>query len=177
MKKKKDNKRQMLVLLLVYTIFVMISFLVDFSAGKTMGKNFFFFAKDMLMIFPPAFILVGLFMVWVNREIVEKYFGEASGIRGYLAAIVLASTTMYPFVIVIPMAAALAKKGARTSIVMTYLGANAVCRVPMTVFEASFIGIKFTIIRYVVSLPIIITTALLMEKFSGRKTMTDIEIE
>lgn len=134
------------------------------EAGKVMSDNLVLFSMDVFKLFPPAFILVGLFMVWVNRETVEKYFGTASGPLGYLAAILLACTTLYPFIVVLPIAGGLYKKGARLSIVLTYLGATAICRIPMTIFEASFLGIKFTIIRYLVSLPLIVLTSLLIER-------------
>nr|WP_281415074.1 permease [Fusibacter paucivorans] len=125
----------------------------------------------MFKLFPPAFVLVGLFMIWVNKETVEKFFGEASGIMGYVAAIALACTTLYPFVVVLPMGAALSKKGARLSIVLTYLGATAICRIPMTIFEASYLGIKFSMIRYAVSLPLIILSSVIIEKIVGKDYM------
>lgn len=170
MKQVKDKKKRkrMLIGLIGYGVFLILSILFDFEAGKQVGNNFMFFFWDMFKLFPPAFILVGLFMVWVDRKVIEKYFGEASGFMGHIAAIFLACTTLYPFIIVLPMGAALLKKGARLSIVMTYLGASAICRIPMTIFEASFLGIKFTVIRYVVALPLIIISSVIIEKMMGK---------
>lgn len=161
-----NKKKRWWLLILFYIAFVGLSYIIGFKPGEAIGQNFIFFAVDMIKIFPPAFILVGLFMVWVDRKTVEQIFGNASGMKGYLAAILLACTTVYPFVVVLPMASALLKKGGRLSIVMTYLGASAICRIPMTVFEASFIGIKFTIIRYVVSLPLVVITSIVIEKIT-----------
>ena len=165
---KKKKPVFMLILCACYALFIAGSFLFKYEAGIQIGENFGFFALDMIKLLPPAFILVGLFMVWISRETVEQYFGEASGAAGYLAAILLACTTLYPFVVVIPMANALSQKGARLSIVLTYLGATAVCRIPMTIFEASFLGVKFTIIRYLVSLPLIVLSSIIIEKMVGR---------
>ncbi|MCK5128575.1 MAG: permease [Clostridiales bacterium] len=170
-KNKKPNKKPMLILIAFYTLFVAVSYIFNFDSGIKMGENFAFFAIDMIKLFPPAFILVGLFMVWVDRKTIEKYFGEKSGLMGHLAAILLACTTLYPFVVVLPMAAALSKKGARLSIVLTYLGASAICRIPMTIFEASFLGLKFSILRYVISLPLIVLSSIFIEKIVGRKYM------
>lgn len=161
----------MLGAIIIYALFIGISFLLHFDSGIQMSKNFVFFAVDMLKLLPAAFILVGLFMVWVKRETVEKYLGTSSGLLGHLTAILLACTTLFPFVVVMPMAHALAKKGARLSIVLTYLGATAVCRIPMTIFEASFLGLKFSIIRYIVSLPLIILASILIEKWVGKDYM------
>ncbi len=165
----KKNKNLMIGMLIIYAMFIICSFIFKIDSGMTIGNNFGFFAVDMLKLFPPAFVLVGLFMVWVDRKIVERYFGEASGMMGYIIAILLACTTLYPFIVVLPMAAALNKKGARLSIVLTYLGATAICRIPMTIFEASFLGLKFSIIRYVVSLPLIVISSIIIEKIVGKE--------
>jgi len=167
-KKTLKDKKGTMALVVVYALFVAFSFIFRFESGMKIGENFGFFSVDILKMFPPAFILVGLFMVWVDRKTVEKFFGEASGFKGHLAAILLACTTLYPFIVVLPMAAALAKKGARLGTLLTFIGATAVCRIPMTIFEASFLGIKFTAVRYIVSLPLIIIGSIIMEKILGK---------
>lgn len=172
-KRKGQNKKPIIIFIVLYVIFIACSYIFRFDSGIVMGENFAFFAVDMLKLFPPAFILVGLFMVWVDRKTVEKFFGEKSGILGHIAAILLACTTLYPFIVVLPMAAALSKKGARLSIVLTYLGATAICRIPMTIFEASFLGVKFSILRYVISLPLIVLSAIFIEKVVGNNYMSN----
>ncbi len=168
MKNNKYINKPLFLLFCLYGLFIAYSYIFKIDSGMKMGKNFIFFASDMLKLFPPAFVLVGLFMVWVDRKTVEKYFGEASGFMGYAASILLACTTLYPFVVVLPMAAALSKKGAKLSIVLTYLGASAICRIPMTIFEASFLGLKFSMMRYAVSLPLVIVTSIMIEKVVGK---------
>lgn len=177
MEKKRKDKRPMFVLLGLFALFIGSSYIWEIESGIKMGDNFVFFAVDMLKLFPPAFILVGLFMVWVDRKTVERFFGEASGVMGFVAAIVLACTTLYPFVVVLPMAAALNKKGARLGIVLTYLGATAICRIPMTIFEASYLGLKFSLIRYVVSLPLIVISSLVIEKIVGKNYFVENNLE
>ena len=53
----------------VFLLFIGISFLIDFSLGKTIGLNFKNFAWQMLTILPPIFILIGLFEVWVKKKL------------------------------------------------------------------------------------------------------------
>jgi uncharacterized membrane protein YraQ (UPF0718 family) len=170
-KKRKD--RLYLILFGVFLVFIVSSRLVDFEPGEKIGLNLWIFVKDMLVVFPAAFILVGLFNVWVDRSIIEKHFGESSGAKGYIGAILLSATTIAPFVVVIPMAAALYKKGARLSIVMTYLSASMICRIPMTLFEASFLGVKFTLIRYIVSLPLVLISSILIEKIMKKSVVLE----
>jgi uncharacterized membrane protein YraQ (UPF0718 family) len=67
----------------------------------------------------------------------------------------------------------LARKGARTGIIFTYLAAATICRLPMTLFEATFVGIKFTIIRFVVSLPLLIIASEFMAKLLPHFTMQE----
>jgi len=114
----------------------------------------------MLKLLPCAFILIGLFEVWVKRETVEKHFGEESGIRGYIWTLLLGGTTVGGLYVSFPVAYSLYGKGAKFSIILTYIGASGICRVPMAIFETSFLGIKFTIIRLIVSIPLVILTSI-----------------
>ncbi|MFC2025362.1 permease [Chloroflexota bacterium] len=152
-----------------YVLFLIVSALFGFNPGKEIGYNFVSFSVDMLKILPCAFILIGLFEVWVKRETVEKHFGEESGIRGYIWAVLLASTTVGGLYVAFPVAYSLYSKGAKLSIIFTYIGASAICRIPMTIFEASFLGIKFTAIRLLVSLPLVIVTSILLGSYLTKR--------
>jgi len=152
-----------------YILFLIVSFVIGFSPGKEIGHNFVFFSVDMLKILPCAFILIGLFEVWVKRETVEKHFGERSGIRGYIWAILMAGTTVGGLYVAFPVAYSLYSKGAKLSVIFTYIGASAICRVPMGIFEASFLGIKFTAIRLFVSLPLVILSSILLGAYLTKR--------
>jgi len=143
-----------------YLLFLVASFVFGFNPGKEIGYNFISFSVDMLKLLPCAFILIGLFEVWVKRETVERHFGEGSGIRGYIWALLLGGTTIGGLYVAFPVAYSLYGKGAKLSVILTYMGASGICRVPMTIFEASFMGIKFAMIRLMVSLPLVILTSI-----------------
>ena len=64
-----------------------------------------------------------------------------------------------------PIACSLFSKGARLSVVFAYIGASAICRVPMAIFETSFMGVKFTAIRLLLSIPIVIMTSELLGRY------------
>jgi len=149
----------------VYTCFVAVSFVMHFNPGKQIGINFYHFSIEMLKILPCAFILIGLFEVWVKRKTVEIHLGEKSGLRGYLWAVLLAGTTVGGLYVAFPIAYSLHGKGAKLSIIFTYIGASAICRVPMTIFEASFMGIRFSIIRLIVSVPLVIVGSMLLGNY------------
>jgi len=159
----------MIIGLAGYVVFIIVSWMFDFSTGKEIGDNFVSFSVEMLKILPCAFILIGLFEAWVKRETVEKHFGEKSGIRGYIWAVLLAGTTVGGLYIAFPVAYSLLNRGAKLSVIFTYIAASAICRVPMTIFEASFLGAKFTAIRLLVSLPLVVLTSILLANYLEKR--------
>ena len=154
-----------LALLVAYLAFITISTVIDFSPGKEIGSNFIFFWADLIKVLPFAFVLIGLFEVWVERKTVERHLGEESGVKGYLWAMVLSSITVGGVFVAFPVAYSLHKKGASLGVIFTYIGASAVCRIPMNLFELSFMGIKFTAIRLAVSLPLVILSSVLLGRY------------
>lgn len=147
-----------------FLAFLLISALMQFKPGMAMGKNFLLFAKDMLLILPPAFVLIGLFEVWAKRELIEKHFGEAAGIKGFIWSVLLAATTVGGTFVAFPVANALYHKGARLALLMTYVTASSLLMIPMTVMEATILGPRFTAVRLLVSLPLVFISSLLIEK-------------
>ncbi|MFP4473200.1 MAG: permease [Candidatus Omnitrophota bacterium] len=157
------------IAIVAYFLFLIFSFSFGFDSGKEIGRNFLSFAVDMFKVLPFAFILIGLFEVWVKKETVEKHLGEKSGMRGFFWVILLAGTMIGGLYVALPIAHALYNKGAKLSVVFTFLGAAAITRVPMTVFEASFMGVKFTLIRLVISLPLVIITSIVLGSYLTKK--------
>jgi len=154
-----------IVVLAAYGVFVGAAFALGFEPGRAIAGNFGRFALQMVRIVPCAFVLIGLFEVWVDRERVERHMGEESGLRGHLWAIVLAGTNVGGIMVALPMAHSLCRKGAGLAVVFTFVTATAICRVPMTVFEASFLGAKFTLIRFCVSLPLVVASSVLLARW------------
>ncbi|MBN1332151.1 MAG: permease [Synergistales bacterium] len=150
-----------------FVLFVLLSYLTGFQPGIRSGKSFISFTREMMGLLPPAFILIGLFEVWVKREIIEKHMGEESGIKGYLWAILLAGTVVGGLYVALPLCYILQKKGASLGVIFTYLNAAAICKIPMTLFELSFLGLRFTFVRYLVSLPLLTFVAFLFGKYLG----------
>ena len=166
---KMKNKRIKILAIVIYFAFILSSFVIGFKPGKLIGHNFITFSIEMLKILPCAFILIGLFEVWVKNESVEKHLGKDSGAIGYLWVILLAGTTVGGLYVAFPVAYSLFKKGAKLSIIFTYIGASAICRIPMTIFESSFMGIKFSLIRLIVSIPLVILSSIWLENYLENK--------
>ncbi|MDX9801768.1 MAG: permease [Spirochaetia bacterium] len=166
------KKIALITTVVFYVLFILFSLIAGFEPGIRSSENFRDFLLDMARIVPCAFILIGLFEVWVKKETVEKHMGEKSLITGYIWAVLLAGTTVGGMYVAFPVAYVLYSKGARLSVIFTYIGAAAVCRIPMMIFEASFLGIKFTLIRLAVSLPLVILTSLVLEAYLKNRGYT-----
>ena len=161
----KLNKRiQDYLIFTAFLLFIGASFLLEFEPGKRMGHNFYLFFADMALILPPAFILIGLFDVWARRETIEKHFGRTAGLRGYFWAILLAATTVGGTFVAFPVANALYHKGARFSMIMTYVTSASLVMIPMSIMEATILGPRFSVIRLCISLPLVIIVAIVLEK-------------
>ncbi len=158
------------LLMAVYALFILCSLLFGYQPGKEIGENFISFVLSMLKILPGAFILIGLFEVWISREKVQKHLGEHSSFLSFLWVMLLAGTTVGGLYVAFPVAWTLYEKGARVHVVLAYVGFAAVCRIPMIVFEASFMGIKFTVVRLLVSVPLVLISSLLLGRYlTGKK--------
>jgi uncharacterized membrane protein YraQ (UPF0718 family) len=140
----------------LFAVFVFVSLAVGFEPGREMGGNFVRFLLQMLRILPAVFVVIGLFEVWVKSETVERHLGHGSGFRSYVWAVLLAGGTVGGLHVGLPVAHALYVKRARLGVVLAFLSAAGICRIPMTLFEASFLGWKFTAVRFAVSLPLVV---------------------
>ena len=148
-----------IVLAILWCLFLCFSFFFSYQPGEIIGKHFLTFGGSLLGLLPPAFILIGLFHVWVKQETIMKHMGHEAGLKGHFWAILLSSSILGGLPVALPVAMALYSKGASLAVMFTFLGASCVCRVPMTIFEASFLGVPFTLIRWAVSLPLIVLSS------------------
>ncbi len=154
---------------LIFAVFIGWSFLTGQDNGMAVWGNFTKFALTMLKLLPPAFVLIGLFDVWVSRETVEQNFGHASGMGKYFWSVLLAATTVGGTFVAFPVAHALHAKGARYSAILAYMSSASLVMVPMTIIEASILGIKFSVVRLLVSVPLVILSSSLMGRYLERR--------
>lgn len=113
---------------------------------KVLNTSWRFFL-EMITILPAIVVLIGFFSVFVSKEFISKYLGHASGIRGFVLSILLGALPTGPLYVAFPMAAALRKKGARTSNMLAFLTAWACIKLPQEMVELRFMGLKFTLLR------------------------------
>lgn len=130
--------------------------------------------KEMLLVIPPVFILLGLLDVWVPRETMIKYMGEGSGLKGILLAIILGSAAAGPLYGAFPVAAVFMKKGVKFSNILIFIGAWSTTKIPMFLFETAALGAKFAITRLLVDIPGIIIIAYALSKLVSKNEIKKI---
>jgi len=158
-------------IIIIFGIFLSLSYFCHYEPGIIITHNFFEFLATLIGLLPAAFILISLFEVWVKRETVERHLGEKSRVKGIIWAIILAGTVIGGLYVALPISAALYRKGARADVIFTFLFSATICRIPMTLFEANILGIKFTLIRFFISIPLVIFVSLIMGKISDKKQL------
>jgi len=161
-------------LFIIFSILIGVGFILDLNIARGVFANFYSFFLTMLKFVPAVFLLIGLFEVWIDKDLIEKHLGKDSGFLAYFWVLILASTTVGGLYVAFPVASALYKKGASPRIIFSYIGTAAICRIPMTLFEASYVGLSFTAIRWLVSIPLVVISSILMEKFISEKDLANI---
>lgn len=155
-----------------FFIFTIIITLILTLINNNLGIKSFTIAaysfKEMALVIPPVFILLGLLDIWVPRETMVKYMGEGSGIKGIILSIILGSAAAGPLYGAFPIAAVFMKKGVKFSNVLIFIGAWSTTKIPMFLFEMSALGTKFAVTRLLVDIPGIIIIGLLLEAFISK---------
>ncbi len=151
------------IITLVFLAFIGLSWALNFSSGKQIGLNFWMFFKEMILFLPVMFILIGLFDVWVPKERIEKHIGQESGWKGTGLVILLATLQAGPLYGAFPFTYILWKKGCSIKNIFIYLGAFATIKIPMITFEIGFLGMKFSLLRTLITLPVFIVIGYIME--------------
>ncbi|HOJ50777.1 MAG TPA: hypothetical protein PKW55_08200 [Spirochaetota bacterium] len=162
------NNRNDLIFILVFIIFVLISYITKFDFGVRVFGNFKVSFLEMISYMPFIFILIGLFEAWVPREIIERHTGKESGVIGAVWVILLAMLQMGPLYFAFPVAYLLWKKGTSMINIYIYLGAFTTMKIPMLSFEIGYLGLKFSLLRTILALPLFIIISIIIDRIFGR---------
>ena len=159
-----DQYIRRLVPFLVFCLAIVVSFAAHFLPGIHAARTFREFILEMTAFLPLMFILIGLFDVWFPRSMVERHIGKESGIKGTLWVMLLATLQAGPLYGAFPVAYILWKKGCSPLNIFVYLGAFSALKIPMLTFEVGFLGWKFSLLRTVLSIPIFVAIAWLIDR-------------
>jgi uncharacterized membrane protein YraQ (UPF0718 family) len=163
--KKFFSKHRGYIWVAAYAVLTVLSFVLGFNPGKTIFTSFTQSLVEMVTFVPFLFIIVGLFDVWVPKERIQKHIGRGSGIKGIALVVLLAMLQAGPLYGAFPVAYLLYRKGAGIRNIFIYLGAFSSIKIPMLGIEIGYLGIEFSLVRTLVSLPLFIGIGYLMERY------------
>lgn len=161
------------IVFIIVLILLALTFVYDKGLGLKAVDTIKFSFKEMIMVLPPIFILLGLLDVWVPKDTMVKFMGEGSGVIGILLAFFLGSAAAGPLYGAFPVAAIFMKKGVKFTNVLIFLGAWSTTKLPMLLFEVASMGVKFTLTRFITNIFGILIIAYTVNKSLNHK---DIEV-
>lgn len=124
---------------------------------------------SMLKIVPPIFLLIGLLDIWVPKETMIKLMGEKSGVIGILIAFFIGTMSAGPLVAAFPVAQIMLKKGARYAYVLFFLMTWASAKLPILFFQATTLGMTYTLLSNVTLIIVYLTGSSIIEKLMTRE--------
>ena len=157
MKIKKYIKKYLFFI--ISSILLGILFIVNVDLGIKAISSVGYGLREVAIVLPSIFILLGLLDVWVSKEKMIRFMGEGSGIKGVIIAIILGSVAAGPLYAAFPVAALFMKKGAKFSNILIFIGAWSTTKIPMLLFEISALGARFALLRLAIDIPGIIIIA------------------
>lgn len=159
----KSPLRDYLLFALILLITVILSLIFPEKQEKILTTSYDFFL-EMLWILPAILILMGIFAVFVDKEVVEKYLGSSSGYKGIALSFFFGALPTGPLYIAFPLAAALRKKGAGIKNIVIFLSAWGCIKIPQELVELQFLGFEFMIVRLSLTVIMVTIMGILIEK-------------
>lgn len=136
--------------------------LAELSYNTFLNSSHFFL--EVIKFFPPILILMGLLDAWTPKEKIQTHLGDKSGLRGVCFAILLGTAAAGPLFAAFPIAKSLSEKGVRIANTVIFLGSWATVKIPMFILESSYLGIRFALLRLIITLPFIVLIGFLIER-------------
>lgn len=149
---------------IIASIVIILTYLWNNEIGLRAVDTVRLSFKEMIMVLPPIFVLLGLLDVWVPKDTMVRFMGEGSGLIGILLSFVLGSAAAGPLYGAFPVAAVFMKKGVKFSNILIFLGAWSTTKLPMILFEFASMGTKFALTRFLVNIPGILFIAYVVNK-------------
>ena len=122
------------------------------------------FFVEMISILPAVMILMGIFAVFVPKDLVVRYLGKEAGVKGIALAMIMGALPTGPLYIAFPIASTLLKKGARVSNVIVFLSAWSCIKIPQELVELEFLGFRFMVTRLILTAIFVVIMGFVIER-------------
>ncbi len=145
-----NQKKNMLrgwIVFFVMIVIALILLLIFPSRQKPTIDAFIEFATEMVFVMPAVLLLMGLFSVWIPKEMISRYLGHNSGVRGIVLALLFGSLPTGPLYAAFPLTKELLNKGASPANIFIFLAAWACIKIPQELVEMKFLGWQFMLAR------------------------------
>lgn len=162
-------KKNKLLFLVALTYIVVLA--ISPAKAMTSVGNSVYYLIEMLQVLPVIFLLIVVIEALVPKEMILRGFGEKSGFKGNLLALLLGSISAGPIYAAFPISKTLLGKGASISNIVIILSTWAVIKVPMLANEAKFLGVNFMIVRWVLTVIAIFVMAYITGMFVKKKDL------
>lgn len=150
MKKKRGNS-QMLIPTIVMGILAIVLILIGYFKGEGVHidgiKSAASLGLKILPLLVFAFIVAGMVQVLIPQEVLMRWVGAKSGIRGILIGTVAGGFSPGGPFVNLPIAIALLKSGASIGTTVAFLTGWSLWAVSRLPLEVGILGWKFTVIR------------------------------
>ena len=162
----KGKNQNILLLFGTVSLTIILLFLFPDKREAVIGSSWKYFV-EMILILPAVMVLMGLFNAFISREMVIKYLGKSAGIKSLFLSILVGALPTGPLYIAFPLASALLKKGAKISSIIVFLSAWACIKIPQEMVELQFLGLKFMVVRLILTIIFVMLMGISIEKLIG----------
>ncbi|MFB3884257.1 MAG: permease [Thermodesulfobacteriota bacterium] len=155
-----------------FLIFAAITFIagaICYSRGRGVFLKGLDASLSMLLLVVPrviaAFLMAGFIQVLIPTGMIQKWIGEKSGFKGIVIASLAGVFTPGGPMISFPLIAALYKLGANCGPLVAYLISWEILGLQrIIVWEIPFMGVKFAILKFMISIPLPLLAGLTAQK-------------
>jgi uncharacterized membrane protein YraQ (UPF0718 family) len=113
---------------------------------------------------PVVLVLTALLDFWVPKRVIQDNLGKEARGKGIFFSFLLGGISAGPIYAAFPITLMLLKKGASIRNVIIILSSWAVIKVPMLVNEVKFLGSKFMVVRWILTVIAIIIFSYIASK-------------
>jgi uncharacterized membrane protein YraQ (UPF0718 family) len=147
------NRRisSMLVSTVIMALLAIVLLVIGYNKGEHISglKIALKMTGEVLPLLLFAFIMAGMVQVLLPKELVLKWIGKESGIKGILIGTIAGSLAPGGPYVNLPVVAGLLKLGASIGTMVSFLTGWLLLSVSRLPMEIGILGLKFTIIRIV----------------------------
>ena len=150
-KARKRSMKPMLIPSMIMGIAAIALFLIAYSRGGGQHLIGLRLALNMIVQILPllfcAFIVAGMIQVLIPQEVISKWVGSESGIRGIVIGTVAGGLSPGGPYISLPIVAGLLRSGASIGTMVAFLTGWSLWAVTRLPLDIGILGLKFTAIR------------------------------